>query len=52
MEKMGQERGQWNVNGRYLLLVSDERAGRQRPTCADENYLLAVVLTKEQKGKD
>ena len=52
MEKMGQERGQWSVNGAYLLLVSDDRQERQRSTCADENYLLAVVLTKEQKGKD
>jgi hypothetical protein len=51
-KKMGPERGQWNVNGRYLLLVSDERAGRQRPTCVDKNYLPVVVLTKEQKGKN
>ena len=39
MEKMGQEGGQWNVNGTYMLSVSDGRQGRQRPTCADENYL-------------
>ena len=45
MEKMGQERGQRNVNERYLLLVFDERQGRQRPTCADENYLPVVFLT-------
>ena len=44
MEKMGQERGQWNVNGAYLLLVFDERQERQRPTCADEKYLPVVVF--------
>ena len=44
MEKMGPERGQRNVNGTYMLLVSDERAGRQRPTCVDKNYLPVVVF--------
>ena len=44
MEKMGQERGQRNVNERYLLLVFDERQGRQRPTCANKNYLPVVFF--------